>query len=355
MKKQLTLGLIALGLASGSALAGTPAKNVLLPKAHNILVTVPEQNGHWDFGLEFLLWQPTNSDLQYAVQRSEQQGAGSSFSHNYFRTKEVSGDHEWGFRLDGTYHMPTQGKDIEMDWVHFTDGRVHKTSDVGRLGDGDSFAVNIPWDYLAPTLTETQPFDYVHAVQEYDYDHFDAIFGQKMRVGHRVVLHPYAGARFIDIHGKNNIAAVFSDTPNVTERWRFRTSYEGIGPRVGMDGDIKLGHHVGAFVRGGVSLLVGEQGFNYLQDNTDSTNNQNIQKHEVNDIVRVVPEADIKVGVHYGFNLNHQMNMNIELGFQAENYFDILNKSYLASFDSANGSTNFGWNGPYARLQLNLA
>lgn len=357
MKKQLTLGLIALSLASSSALAGHPAKNVPLPKSHNILVTVPEQDGRWDIGLELLAWQPNNSDLQYAMQRS-QEGNSSNLTRDHFKTKEVKGDYEWGFRLDGTYHMPLQGKDVELNWVHFNDDKVHETGNVGRLGSTDNFAVNIPWDYLEPTFSSTQPFDHVHAVQEYDYDHFDAIFGQKIKVGHRIVLHPYTGVRFADVHAKNNIAATFeAENPenSVVERWRFRTSYEGIGPRVGMDGDVHFGHRFGAFLRGGVSLLVGEQGFNHLQNNTTNTGIQTVHKQEVSDIIRVVPEADIKMGLHYGFDFNRQLGMNVELGFEAENYFDIVNKSYLASFDSANGSTNFGWNGPYARLQLNIA
>ncbi|MHA7840389.1 MAG: Lpg1974 family pore-forming outer membrane protein [Gammaproteobacteria bacterium] len=349
------MGLIALGLASGSALAGHPATNVPLPKAHNVLVTVPEQDGRWDLGLELLVWQPNNSDLQYDLQRSQE--AGSSLTRSYFKTKEVGSDYEWGFRVDGTYHMPVQGKDVEIDWVHFSDDNVHERSHALRLGDGNSFAVNLPWDYLNPTVgNNEQPFDRVDAVQEYDYDHFDATFGQKMRVGRRVMLRPYAGARFTDMHAKNNIAAVSNGTSDdIVERWRFRTSYKGIGPRIGMDGDVELGYRIGAFVRGGVSLLVGDQGFSHLQDRTASNGSQIVYKHDVSDIVRVVPEADIRLGFHYGFDFNHQLGMNVELGYEAENYFDVLNKSYLASFDSANGSTNFGWNGPYARLQLNIA
>lgn len=355
VKKQLTLGLIGLSIASASA--GGPTNTLASPSTPNRLLTVPEQGAQWNVGLAFLAWKPNNSNSQYAMQRSQE--TVYNVSHDAFSTKTVGDHYGWGFRLDSTYHLPIRGKDLKLSWAHFNDNHMPQTRHATRLSEGDDFAVNIPWDSLDPTLSGMQPFDYVHATQAYRYDHVDALLGQTMQVGHQGVIHPYIGSRFVTIHGKNDLVATFDDSAvgneNIIEQWRFHTHYRGIGPRVGVDSSMSLGDRLGVFLRSGLSLLVGNQRFDHFQDNSTSTNVQYINRHKVSHTVRVVPEADIKMGVHYDFHLNRQVGMQLALGYETEYYFGLLNKSYLASFGSSNGSTDFGWHGPYARLEVNIA
>ncbi|MHA7840386.1 MAG: Lpg1974 family pore-forming outer membrane protein [Gammaproteobacteria bacterium] len=361
MKKQLTLGLIALGLASGSALAGHPAREVPMPTATPVLVTVPEQDGSWSLGIEALYWQPTNSDFQYALTRNEQSGANAT--HNIFETKEVENHYDWGFRLDGTYHIPVQGKDVEVSWVHFDEDQVKETSNAYRTGADEENAVNLPWDYLAPSMfpvdgNSTQEFDSIHAKSEYDYDQIDLVFGQKVKVGNRVLLRPFVGARWADIEAKNTVTGILNDgtATNIAQNWRFNTEFEGIGPRVGMDGDIDLGYGFGVSARAGLSLLVGQQENDHkVRQNDVSANNVLMLDHNVSDNVRIVPETDIKMGVNYTHVFNQSWSALVEVGYEVTNYFGALDKSVLGAFDSVNGSSDFAWNGPYARFQVNIA
>lgn len=359
MKKQVTLGLIALGLASGSALAGHPARDVPMPTAAPVLVTVPEQDGSWSLGVEALYWQPTNSDLQYALTRNQQ--TGGSATHDNFDTKEVENHYDWGFRLDATYHVPVQGKDVELSWVHFDDKQVRENSSAYRTANGGANGVNLPWDYLTPSMFpvdagSAQEFDAVHGKSEYEYDHVDLMFGQKIKVGNRVMVRPFAGARWADIEAKNTINAVLSGDSGVSQKWRFDADFEGIGPRLGMDGNVDLGYGFGVSVRAGLSLLVGQQESDHIatqESNADS--NVQTLNHNVSTTVRVIPETDVKMGVNYTHVFNQTWSALVEVGYEVTNYFNALDKGVLGTFDSVNSSSDFAWNGPYARLQLDIA
>ena len=362
MKKQVTLGLIALGLASGSALAGNPARDIPMPTATPVLVTVPEQDGSWSLGMEALYWQPTNSDFQYALTRNQQTGGNAT--RDIFDTKEVENHYGWGFRLDGTYHIPVQGKDVEASWVHFDERQVSETSTAYRTGNGLANSVNLPWDYLTPGMlpvgsdSAQQEFDSIHAKSEYDYDHLDLMFGQKLKVGNRVMLRPFAGVRWADIEAKNTVSAIFNPDSgdDISQNWRFNTDFEGIGPRVGMDGDVDLGYGFGVSIRAGFSLLVGQEENDHLvRQNNATENSVDTLKHNVSDTIRVVPETDIKMGVNYTYVFNQTLSALVEVGYEVNNYFDALDKSVLGTFDSVNSSTDFAWSGPYARLQLDIA
>ena len=363
MKKQVTLGLIALGLTSGTALAGHPARDVPMPTAAPVLVTVPEQDGSWSLGVEALYWQPNNGDFQYALTRK--QTTGTNATHNALTTKEVSNDYDWGFRLDGTYHIPFQGKDVELSWVHFDHDQISDSSNAYRTGSNAENAVNLPWDYVSPALGDsTQAFDSIHGKSEYDYDHVDLVFGQKIKVGNRVMLRPFAGARWAEIDTKNTAAAKFADQSavsptDINQNWRFKSDFEGVGPRVGMDGDLDLGNGFGISVRAGLSLLVGDQKNSNAGEQTtiadDSTQTVDVLSHRVSKTIRVVPATDVKLGVNYTHVFSQSLAALVEVGYEVNNYFGALNKDLNGSFNSVNGNNNFAWSGPYARLQVDIA
>ncbi|MHA7840387.1 MAG: Lpg1974 family pore-forming outer membrane protein [Gammaproteobacteria bacterium] len=360
MKKQVTLGLIALGLTSGSALAGYPALDVPMPTVvPPVLVTVPEQFGSWSLGLEALYWQPTNSDLQYALPHKLDDDT------NLFDTKEAKNHYGLGFRLDSTYHLPVQGKDMEVSWVHFNKDQTSESSTAYRTGSGSTNAAEIPWDRLTPNIfpvghSTLEQFDSIHAKSQYDYDQIDLLFGQKMQVGNRVTLRPFAGARWSDIESKNTVTAIYNETTTsgMSQHWRFNTEFEGVGPRLGMDGDVDLGYGFGVSVRAGMSLLVGQQSSRYAVAQQESDgNDQDITTldHSNSDSIHIIPETDIKMGINYTHMFDQTWSAAIEVGYEVTNYFNALDKSIFGKFDSVNSSNNFAWNGPYARIQVDIA
>lgn len=350
MKKKLTLGLAALGLVSASAQAGHPAPDVSMPTANPILVTVPEQDGSWSVGVETLYWQPTGSDLQYAA--DENSVVGGNNTNTIRKAHESDNGYGWGLRLDATYHMPVQGKDVELSWVHFGKDWTDEKNSVNRSA-GSLF---LPWDLLlegSPT-----DFDSIRAKSTYSYNHVDLAFGQKMKVGDYLMLRPFAGARWSDIDSQNNVSAFAAAPTSTSEAWYFRTKFKGVGPRAGIDGAFDLGSGFGISARAGASLLVGVTEANQKEGtqtgSQDSATTTNLER-KISNSTRVVPEGDMKLGINYSRAFNQHYSGLFELGFEANHYFNALDKSYLAQNDSVSQSSDFSWSGPYARFQLDIA
>merc|ERR1712146_211443 len=177
--------------------------------------------------------------------------------------------------------VPVQGKDVELSWVHFDDKQVRENSSAYRTANGGANGVNLPWDYLTPSMFpvdagSAQEFDAVHGKSEYEYDHVDLMFGQKE---------------------SDHIAT--------------------------------------------------------QESNADS--NVQTLNHNVSTTVRVIPETDVKMGVNYTHVFNQTWSALVEVGYEVTNYFNALDKGVLGTFDSVNSSSDFAWNGPYARLQLDIA
>ncbi|MCD6045978.1 MAG: Legionella pneumophila major outer membrane protein precursor, partial [Gammaproteobacteria bacterium] len=77
-----------------------------------------------------------------------------------------------------------------------------------------------------------------------------------------------------------------------------------------------------------------------------AANDSNSQTH-------VVPEIDGRLGLNYTYDYNSAMAMGFELGWQATNYFNVVaDGSTTGPYED---NTNFGVQGPYARVQLDIA
>jgi len=355
MKKKITLGLVAMGLASAAAQAGHPAPDVSMPIANPILVTVPEQDSSWSVGIEALYWMPTGADLQYATNQS-----GVNTNNNSASTRQThvaDNDYAWGARIDATYHMPVQGKDVELAWAHFGKDWTDTKNTVNRSAG----SLYLPWDLFSGGAATD--FNSVSAKSFYSYNSVDLHFGQKVKVGDNLMLHPFAGLRWSDIDSKNEVLAFSAATTNnnntsESQAWNIHTDFKGIGPRAGIDGGFNLGGGFGISGRAGASLLVGVTEASQKQSTTVSSTNSSIVNgldRKMSNSTRVVPEADAKLGINYGRTFNQRYSGIFELGFEANHYFNALDKSYLAQNDGVSRSSDFSWNGPYARFQLDIA
>lgn len=83
---------------------------------------------------------------------------------------------------------------------------------------------------------------------------------------------------------------------------------------------------------------------------------------------RVIPEIDGRLGLNYTYTFESNMALGLELGWQATNYFNVVTDQYPVTaglfnsqFASSVGNqhydstSNFGLQGPYGRLQLDIA
>lgn len=369
MIKKVSLALVALGL-SASAYAGHPAEDVMLPPTVN--VTIPQQQGSWNIGVEALYWQVANGDFHYANTFSETTATNgnASLTHSRFRTHAVDTDHDWGVRGDITYHFPGNGRDVQLIYTHFHDNEsdskyLIEGSDLNAL-DLDVFS---PLDAGAPTNPLTDTWDFARGRSDNDYDSIDLVFGQKMDFGQKVTLRAFGGLKYADIDtsDKARFTAEAIDTaPDPDVLWtaraesRIASDFEGLGPRAGMDATVRLGGSFAIMGTVGASLLVGDRDQkwdNYVtvtnENDGSSTTQSNTYRISENTIV--VPEMDARIGLNYTHAFSPDTSLGLEVGFEVTNYWNAKENSFVGYFDSMSHDNDFALHGPYFRVELNLA
>lgn len=362
MKTNVSLLLLGLGLACGSAYAGAVAEP--MPVSNDINVTAPDQSGMWSFGGTAVLMQPTNKAFTYA------QVSGLDVNGNVINSDidytSVDPSYHWWFGADITYAFPGNGRDVTLAYegLHGTD--TDHTSVPGPLGTSP---------VLASTLSG---IPYLTAEGETDtrYDAGDLVFGQKFDVSSRIRLHPFIGLRYAHINtedtgtyggGSNTIpgrGVIFPTSTSSTGYGILENTFNGVGPRFGSDAQINLGQGFSVRGRLGLSALVGTRSVENsgLVNFYDATNAfvgvTNVDKHNDSE-TQVIPEIDGRLGLNYTYAFDSSMALGFEAGWQVTNYFDVIADQYGPPLTTAQhqyqDNSNFGLQGPYARLQLDIA
>jgi hypothetical protein len=345
MTKRITLALAMIGL-SVSAFAGAPGNQVAMPSGVNLIA--PDSVGVWSFGIEALYMMPGNRDYQYGSLNTDTTATVSPF-----KNESVNADHDWGGTVDATYLFAGSSRDVKLSYthLHFSD------SDHTTVGDNQSFSPSLSLFYNGP-LNFNAAGDTARASFSDSYDALDLVFGQWIRVGERVDLHPFAGVRYASVNQSNK--ATYTDisatAPDNYASQQLKSDFEGIGPRAGIDTAVHLGSGFSIVGTMGASLLIGsmESKLNVYDPATAGIEYWNYRN---DDSTHVVPELDARLGVDYMYAFTPTTSMNIQLGYQAVNYFDVANLDGIDTYvpNTVNNSEDFGYQGPYLRLQLNLA
>jgi Legionella pneumophila major outer membrane protein precursor len=183
MKTKISLVLLGLGLACGSAYAGAVAEP--MPVSNDINVTAPDQSGMWSFGGTAVLMQPTNKDFNYADKLvGNFNNPGNSANNVTVKGQTVSQNYHWWFGADIAYAFPGNGRDVTLAYEGLHGSNTDNTS----LTSADS-----------GLRSSFSGLDYTGAEGKSDtsYDAGDLVFGQKLDVGQRIRLHPFVGLRML--------------------------------------------------------------------------------------------------------------------------------------------------------------
>ncbi len=372
MKTKISLMLLAMGLASASAYAGT-VETVPMPVSSDIDVTAPDQSGMWSFGVTALLMQPIGGTFDYADSLSSNASITNPTTVGSIDANTVDQNYNWWFGADVTYAFPGHGRDVTLAYEGMHSSNTNSTdSAVGRTNVfGDTFAGSLasPFDYTANSPAGSYSanggtFTEASGKVETNYDAGDLLFGQKLDVGSRVRLHPFAGVRYAYINQKNtgDYAGTFTTlvgsasipvTANIAEEAQLNSTFNGIGPRFGSDAQVNLGQGFSVRGRLGLSALIGtRKADNSFVDSYYTTAGTLIgtdaQSADTDSQTRVVPEIDGRLGLNYTYDFANNMALGIEAGWQAENYFN-------STIDVNGNSADFALQGPYARLQFDVA
>lgn len=371
---KISLAVAMLGL-SAVAFAGMPGNQVAAPSGVNLIA--PDSVGVWSVGLEAMYVQQTNNDLNYGQLETTTGTSPSTFVDR--DNENVGNNWEWGGTVDLTYLFPGQSRDVKLAWTHLFSST---DSDSTPVGGGQVLTPSFfnPNAFLNHTGTLGSLFQDgdAHGSTKTNYDAIDLVFGQWIKIGDRLDLHPFGGLRWAQVNttDKGNyyqgavFDAIFNAPVNENSLNKLTSNFNGIGPRAGFDTAVHLGSGfsiVGTFAG---SLLIGSLGGNIKQsDNVFDaptgallgTSSSEISGS--NNGTAVVPELDARLGLDYMYAFTPSTSMNFQLGYQVVNYFDVTE----ADFQSDAGSTfgvipnttasrsDWGYQGPYLRLQLNVA
>lgn len=340
MVKKIAFALAAIGLSS-AALAGHPGDTVVAPTG--VVLIAPDSVGVWAVGLEALYMQPTNADFQY-VQINDISAPSATNSN-----KSVHNEHDWGGTIDVTYMFPGNSRDVRLAYTHLD------------MDDSSTKSINSALEAM------TDPFgvtgfgvtpDTAKGTSDYDYDAIDLVFGQWIRICDRLDLHPFGGLRWASVDMDDKGSYFNSSVSSEYGNGRIHSDFSGLGPRAGIDAVVHVGSGISFTGTIGTSLLVGDVDTRFY--NTATVGGAIVASNTIrsgDDELRVIPELDARLGINYTYNFDPATALGVELGYQAVNYFNVADKDFIdaATPNTINNSEDFGYHGPYLRVQLSMA
>jgi hypothetical protein len=364
-KVKTKISLILLALASGSIYAAH-MQDSSMPASNDIHVTAPEQPASWSFGATAALMKPTNQAFTYvdiAPAETSNNLNGVTQADNF---QDVNQGYHWWFGADITYAFPGNGRDVTLAYEALRGDNTNNVTANNNTLYPVAYSLYFPYYDVN--------VDTAKGESKTSYDAGDLVFGQKLNVGERIALHPFIGLRYAHIDMKNTgtyHSTYYSGTEELIVQDIWESTFSGIGPRLGSDAQINLGQGFSVRARLGLSALIGSSSSKYENDDAFITAKLNYRfpmTHDSN--TQLVPEMDGRLGLNYTYHFSANMDLGVEAGWQVEEYIDGVsmvgppqdrspylptNPSNTDITDSARINSNFGLQGPYARLQLDIA
>lgn len=352
--KRLSIALAAIGLTA-SALAALPAAT------DPTLVAVPQLPGGFVIGgtAYYLESSFSHGDLNYA---SLNTGTTAFFSSEL---RSVEPGYDWGWGVNIGYIFPNTGNDVNLSYFYLdTDHHDSVNGPFISLFNIDDIEIAPDSIILA------------RAKSSYSLNQLDLTVGQFIDVGCRLILHPNVGLRWArferDLNSdyfetEDDVAPFTIDDALFTHE---KSDFDGIGPLVGIDASYYIGLGFGAVAHFDSALLVGS-----LDTSTNAVHVENFgaadQTSFVNDfkadnIRRIVPVMDGKLGLDYTYVFNNAANsdLTLEAGWMVSHYFNTVDRlSTIVDDDTDPGNTvtivgrttsDFGLHGPYVSLILHV-
>ena len=328
--KKLSLALVLLGLSSTAAYAG------------GIDYQEPEESGVFMIGVEALYAQACDGDFLYAY--NETVANGNTVRRQY----SPDFDYQWGYHIDIGYAMPGDGPDFTLGWTHLdmdeSDSRgAIASSNFSNFGGPDA---NFGVVGGAPVGNAT-------AKTTYDYTDVDLLIGKEFVLQNRYHFHPFAGVRYGRVDSTDKAAYFLNGAVEGTVN--LENEFCGIGPRAGMDAALEISNGFSLVARAAGSLLIGSHSYKYNATNTGTPGTPTSYSFKNNDDTINVPETDYRLGVNYTHEFSPETSFAVELGWNAVHYFDVMDKGTSAINSTAASMGDWGFQGPYLRVQANIA
>lgn len=303
MLKKTTLAVI--GLAASSIVSAGAMGPVCAPGN----VTVPCDAKLWDFGIQALYLQSIYGGAKAAQQ-----------------FQNVDNKWNFGFRAEGSYHYST-GSDISVDWTHYS-------NDTTRSG----FVGFIPVPPFRSSFT---------MINQNRLDQINVVAGQHVDVGLVKKMRFYGGMQYanLQVNDTNYYPPRFIRTLGIVTPLQLQdnTDFKGFGPVVGIDYSYNITPAIKVTANGAGSILYGTS--RYSSDFI-ATAAGLVLLPTYNAVKAMVPTVQAKLGLNYEYNMPLGV-LNVEGGYQAINYFNVLQTQPLQNPALPITTVNYGLYGPY--------
>ncbi|MAZ39956.1 MAG: hypothetical protein CMF49_07525 [Legionellales bacterium] len=314
-------------LAASNLYAGNTGNQVQAPTG--VSLQAPKSESAWSFGIEALYMKPSNATFQY-VQISNQSTPTQTHQNN-----SVNPSSDWGGEFDATYHFAGNSRDIEVALMNLDVDNTGST----QIQDGQ---MSDPFG-ISNRFTDSANADMDNSV-----DAVDVVFGQTFKIGPVVTMRPFGGVRYADLES-NNVAQYFNSQASAPAQGngRINSEFVGFGPRAGLDASFHVSSRISVVGTVGASLLVGDIDTKL----TTTAYQDNPQIIDNNESRASVPELDAKLGINYQQKLSANNSLDIQVGYQVVDYFDVINKDFIdaSTINTVSNSDDLGFQGPYIR------
>ncbi|MDP1603416.1 MAG: Lpg1974 family pore-forming outer membrane protein [Legionella sp.] len=246
----------------------------------------------------------------------------------------------WGFQIDGAYHF--NANDLVVNWYHLN------TSNNGNFPTGYAFSGNNDGFYASKFQVAT------------NWEEVDIELGQHLELTGNKLLRLHAGGEFARIKNQFYNVPMLHPTSVIAYTTTDTLSYNGFGPRLGIDLGYMLREGLALYAKMAGSMLIGtakqqNSGYqNYPYPNNPIspfvTGNYNQSRDGV-----VVPELAAKLGAQYDWRFEQQI-LSFDVGYMWVNYSNSIisytgNGIVFANVGN-NSTANFNLNGMYLGMKL---
>lgn len=271
------------------------------------------------FFVEYLWMRSTNSSLVFASQAKIDEVPGS-FQNRVVNNTMVSPDRRWssGFRVGSSYLTTDQNWDISADWTYYYNKSLNDRTMPAvwvALNNQNTEEGFVPYWAVA---TKEANINYrlaryqdLQGVWQLNYNMMDLEMGRSIELTHRLIMRSHFGLQSGWIHQKIAVlySRSFEDRIPATDIYvdqltNANNNFWGIGPRVGVEGELNLGE--GFFLSGKVagSLLTGRTTVRRVQSSDLQGGGEFLRSYNISSrINQYSPGALASFGVSWERNL----------------------------------------------------
>lgn len=243
-------------------------------------------------------------------------------------------DWGWGFRFEGAY-LFGMGHDLNINWYHYR----QLNDERNKLGGQLSYTYQSnDYDILN---------DYQYNSINPQWDQINIEIGQLMLFSSHKTMRVHAGAQFSRVANQTYTYSIEEtyknsiDVLNTGENISAYSTFNGFGPRLGMDLSYLWDNGIGLYAKGSGFLLGGTTKSNFLVADSQVRKDSNL--------TRAVAGIEGRIGVNYHY-IFHYGQLDADIGWLWDTYVNAL--AYRDSFSSnATSFSNFEIQGLYMGLK----